>query len=102
MVAKVIKMSRKLEKTPIYFQNFILRNDLWPYLSTKKNPLLKNFSVSSIENDIRGKNIKEWHLIVNHFLQDHKCKLIYNRATSKQLLIFDNESDATMFALKWS
>lgn len=98
------KISRRLDKMPFFFRNFIIKNNLWPVFSSFKNPKLTEFSVSSIEDDIRGNIIKKWQIIVMEYFQmhGHDCKLGYGRSISKQLLIFKTEEDATFFKLTWS
>lgn len=94
-------MSRHLDKMPFYFRNFILLNNLWPNCFYNKNPALNVFSISSIQDDMRGHKIKKWQEIVLEYLGPD-CTLTYNRATSKQILTFNNDEDLLMFKIRWS
>lgn len=98
---EIVKMSRRLEKMPVYFQNFVVHHRLWPQLDDK-SVLVKEFSVKSIEQDIRGHNIKKWHQVVNPLLTEYGAHLEYIRASSKQHLIFPNAQAKLWFVMRWS
>lgn len=97
-------MSRELVKMPKYFQNFIHQNDLWPKRG-QTHPMpspVAGFSVSCIQDDVRGDTIRSWCYIVNHYLHEEGGDLNYIRLKSKLRLTFKNEIDLTTFILRWS
>lgn len=100
-MSEIVKMSRRLDKMPIYFKKFILHHSLWPQLGNKSD-LVKEFSVRMIEQDIRGNTIKQWQRIVNHELRQHSARLEYIRATGKQHLIFSDSNSQLLFVMRWS
>ena len=88
---------------PSFFRNFILQNELWPrwWLPSVDSEINGKFSISSIEDDVRGHTIKEWQKIVNKHLVPYHGALSYDRSSSKQLLGFEKDEDATYFMMIW-